>query len=229
MLGQLSHQTALISPLRILRQLRIQQVRKLLDLVQRHLRALNHQRSLYRPAAQLRDLAYLAVLVEAKRAAGHPQLLLEPRRVHDNNIALVAEEVKRRAERRVQPAERDGLALRGRVDGQRLALDAGVGLAEVPQGGDDGEARAVDEVAVGGEHVQVDADGPALLAGHQAQRLRVQGARPADRLLEEPGEEDLGLGWPVDFVRGRDHGAELGCDLEDAVKGTVREGDCDLC
>lgn len=94
------------------------------------------------------------------------------------------------------------------------------------EGGDDGEAGGVDEVAVVGEDVDVDADGPALLAGDEAEGLGVEGAGAADRLFEEAGDKDFCLGRAVDFEGGGGHGGELGCDVEDAVEGAVGVGDC---
>ncbi|GKT53732.1 LOW QUALITY PROTEIN: ADP-ribosylation factor family protein [Colletotrichum tofieldiae] len=156
-------------------------------------------------------------------------LLLDPVRIHKRDLALVAEEAKGHAEGAVQPTQGHGLALGGGEDGEGLALVGGVGLTEVAQGGDDGEAGRVGEVSVVGEDVDVGADGPDLLAGDEAEGLGVEGARAADRLFEDARKEDLGLGRAVDLEGGRGHGAQLGGDLEDALEGAVCVGDRDFC
>ncbi|OAA53409.1 hypothetical protein ISF_08762 [Cordyceps fumosorosea ARSEF 2679] len=232
---QLCHQPTLVPALRVLRQLPVHHIRKLLRLVQRHLRAPHKQLRVHRVIPQLRDLANLPVPVHAKRAAAPPQLLLQPRRVQQHLgllpllLPLATEEAKRHAERRVQPAERHRLALRRRVHGQRAALHRRLRPAKVPQRRDGRQARGVEQVAVVHEHVQVHAHRPALLPGDQAQRLGVERAGAPDGLLEEPREEHLGLGGAVHLEGGRDHGAQLRGDGEDAVKRPVGERDRDFC
>lgn len=160
--------------------------------------------------------------IKAERAAARPELLLQPRGIQQHGgVAFLAKVAECDAKGRVQPAQRHGLALCGCVDGEGLALYGGVGLAKVAEGGDDGEAGGVSEIAVEGEDVDVGADGPALLASDEAEGFGVEGAGAADRLLEQAGEEDLGLGWAVDFEGGSCHGAQLGGDGEDALEGSV--------
>ena len=85
------------------------------------------------------------------------------------------------------------------------------------QRSDDGEAGRVRQVAVVRQDVHVDADGPALLPGHQAERLGVEGTGAANSLFEQPGKKDFGFGGPVHFEVRRGHGREFGGDGEDAV------------
>lgn len=222
---QLSHKPALIPPLQILRQFPIHQLGKLLRLGQRHPRTLQQRNCIHRRPTQLRNLANLTMPIQANRTAPHPHLLLQPRRIQQRRLPFLTEKAPRYAERRVQPAQRDRLPLGGGIHRQHPRFHARVGLAEVPQRGDDGDARRVDQVAVMRERMHVDADGPTFLAGHQAEGFGVEGAGAADRLFEEAGEEDFGLGRAVRLEGGRGHGAELGRDGEDAVEGAVGVGD----
>lgn len=94
----------------------------------------------------------------------------------------------------VQDAQRHGLALGQRIDGDAVALGAGIGLAEVLQRGQHGDAGGVDEVAVVRQHVHVCADAPDFGAGEQAQGFGVEGGGAAEGFLEDAREEDFGFG-----------------------------------
>lgn len=103
----------------------------------------------------------------------------------------------------MQHAQGHAHALAHAVDAHLAALEHGdVRAAEVAQGGDDGDARGVEQAAVVRQDVHVGAHGPAFGAGDDAERFRVEGGGASDGFFEEAREERFGGGWAGEARRG---------------------------
>lgn len=94
----------------------------------------------------------------------------------------------------MEQGERDGVPLRGAVDGQLAAFDVRVRDPVVPEGGQGAEAAGVDEVAVVVEHVDVCAQGPYFLAGYEAEGFGGEGLGAAEGGFEGAGEVGFEVG-----------------------------------
>ena len=184
---QLSTYPPLIPPLRIALQGRIHHLAQLPDLPHGHLHTAQQYQRIYLPSSPFLHQAHLPLRVRDDDNFPLTALLLYQRGIHEPLLARF-EEIERHRERMVEQGERYGIALRGGVDGQLAAFDAGVRDPVMPECGEGGEAAGVDEAAVVVEDVDVSAEGRHFLPCHQAEGLGRQGLRAPEGGVEDAGQ-----------------------------------------